>query len=163
MMQSNQSLLPFRFAMVCGVDCKYWGDLMYVLMSTVSSIMRSLRANAEREMADYGLGHPEQMVLMCLYPDKTFNQDSIARMLDVDKGAVARTMVKLEEKGLILRVQNPDNRRENLVSLAPGSKEVMGKMNASLKACADLAFQGFSKDEREQLLDNLLRISENLR
>lgn len=131
-------------------------------MAEVSIIMKLMRLSAERGLADRGLGFPEQMVLMCLYPDRMLNQDAVARMLGADKGAVARTIAKLQEKGLIVRGQNPDNRRENLVSLAPESFEVLCEMQANLDRCMDRAFEGFSDDERAAVVEALGRISANL-
>ena len=136
---------------------------MHTLISETSAIMRLLRVNAERGMAQEGLGFPEQMVLMTLYPDKACNQDTIARMLGVDKGAIARTMTKLEDKGLIRRTPNPANRRENIVSLAPESAPVLEGMKANMFACIEQAFDGFEDDERQRVLDALARIADNLK
>lgn len=136
---------------------------MHQFMTRVSSIVRSMRVSAERGMAGKGIGFPEQMVLMCLYPDKTCNQDAIARMLDVDKGAVARTVLKLEEKGLIERAPNPQNRRENLVRLGPSSAAILDDMRQNLRACSAKAFKGFSDDERDLMMRFLGRIADNLR
>lgn len=136
---------------------------MHSLASKVSAVLKLLRLNAERGMAAESLGFPEQMILMRLYPDKTSNQDAIARTIGVDKGSIARTMAKLEEKGLITRVPNPANRRENLVSLAPKSAEILEDMRQNLNDVSERAFDGFTDEERAMVLDALTRIADNLR
>ena len=70
-------------------------------MNDISIIVRHMRVFAERCMADEGLGFPEQLVIMCLAARKTSNQEQVASYLDIDKGAVAKTVAKLEAKGLV--------------------------------------------------------------
>ena len=70
-------------------------------MNDLSIIVRHMRVFAERCMADEGLGFPEQLVIMCLAARKTSNQEQVASYLDIDKGAVAKTVAKLEAKGLV--------------------------------------------------------------
>lgn len=136
---------------------------MHSLVSKVSTILKLLRQNAEHGMSAEGLGFPEQMVLMRLYPDRTSNQNVLAQMIGVDKASIARTMTKLEDKGLITRTPNPANRRENLVSLTPKSAEILEDMRKNLSEVSERAFAGFSEEERIATLDALNRIADNLR
>lgn len=135
---------------------------MHSLASKISTILKLLRQNAEHSMADQGLGFPEQMVLMRLYPNKTTNQNDIALQIGVDKGSIARTMMKLEDKGLITRVPNPANRRENLVSLTEQCSEILEDMKNNLSEVSERAFAGFSDEERLATLKALERIAQNL-
>ena len=93
-----------------------------MFMNDISIIVRHMRVFAERRMAEEGLGFPEQLVIMCLAASGTSNQERIASFLDIDKGAVAKTVAKLEAKGLVDGRTNEDNRREKILSLSPAGR-----------------------------------------
>jgi len=131
-------------------------------MSDVSIIVRLLRTNAERSMAHLNIGFPEQMVLMVLSSGKPMIQNDIAQILGVDKGAIARTITKLEEKGYISRCSNPDNRRENKVQITPKCDAMMEEMRENLLKVQERAFDGFSNEERQTIENDIHRLAANL-
>lgn len=139
-----------------------------MIMNSLSIIVRYSKVFCERQLSDYGVGFPEQVILMYLSEKKCVNQDAIAHHFMLDKGAIAKTLKKLEEKGLISRHQNPDNKRENLISLAPGGQDILGVMRNALLEWNESFFEGISEeDERvyerisEKIADNVARLIEN--
>lgn len=122
-----------------------------MFMSDVSIIVRKMRTAAEHGQSSSGVGFPEQLVMMCLNAHGPSNQEGIAAFLDIDKGAVAKTIAKLEEKGLVSRRTNPSNRRENKVVLQPAAKDVLADMRDSYRDFETRMFAGLSEEERDQL------------
>lgn len=122
-----------------------------MFMSDISVIVRKMRIATERSQSTSGVGFPEQLVLMCLKAHGSSNQESIATHLDIDKGAIAKTIAKLEKKGLVAREANPNNRRENKVVLQPAAEEVLSGMYHSYEDFEAKLFAGFSAEEKEQL------------
>ena len=55
------------------------------------------------------------------------NQEKIALRCNMDKGAVARSIKKLEEKSLIKRQIDDANRRQNKISLTSKGKKVLNQ------------------------------------
>jgi DNA-binding MarR family transcriptional regulator len=51
------------------------------------------------------------------------NQEAIAKHFMLDKGSIAKTLSKLEEKALINRVDNPNNKREKLITITELGRE----------------------------------------
>lgn len=135
---------------------------MNTFMNELSIIMRHLRIRAEHGMIRYDLGFPEQMVLTCLSPNKVLKQEAIAQILGLDKGAIARTVAKLEKKDLVEREINPSDRRQNLVSLSEGGRTIIHDMKKNLNKCTDRAFEGFTDAERARFVADLNRIADNL-
>ncbi|MDO4502612.1 MAG: MarR family transcriptional regulator [Coriobacteriia bacterium] len=133
-----------------------------MFMSDVSTIMRRMRMFADRSLADQGIGFPEQLVLMHLSAAGTSNQESIAAQFNLDKGAVAKTIAKLEGKGLVTRQVNPDNKREKRVSLTPAAHEVLASMGEVLRDLETTMFQGLTQDEIDVTCASLARIAANL-
>jgi DNA-binding MarR family transcriptional regulator len=115
---------------------------------------------SERRLAEHKVGFPEQVILMYLSSRDQVNQDAIAQYYMIDKGAIAKTISKLEEKELILRQQNPKNRRENLISLLPKGWDVLKVMYVAAKEWDNCMCEGLSSDEIEEyqrITDKMVR------
>ena len=82
-----------------------------MFMSDISIIVRRMRTQAEHAMGGLEVGFPEQLVLMFLHSHGPSNQEAIVSALGVDKGAIAKTIAKLEAKDLVTRQVNPRNKR----------------------------------------------------
>ncbi len=120
------------------------------LMGGISLIARQMRLYAERQMAaSLDLGFPEMQILMALSDGCEVNQDYIAQFIGVDKGAVAKTLVKLERRELISRRQNPDNKRENLVRLTKDADPVLKRMREIYRSWSDRAFENVEPNDLE--------------
>jgi DNA-binding MarR family transcriptional regulator len=134
----------------------------FSFMRDVSLITRRMRIYAERSMAHRGLGFPEQVVIMHLAAHGRSNQEQVARQFGIDKGAIAKTAVKLEEKGLITRTVNPQNKREKLMELTPAANDVVADMQRALADMAATMFSGMSADEVARLTQALSHVAANL-
>ncbi len=133
-----------------------------MLMTDISIIVRKMRVCAERAMAGHGIGFPEQQVLMLLKARGACNQESLAAELQIDKGSIARTVAKLEEKGLVAREVNPQNKREKLVSLQPAAEEVLRDMWALYQKLEGLMYEGLAPQQIQQTNRCLEHIASNL-
>lgn len=49
----------------------------------------------------------------------------VANALMLDKTTVAKALVSLEERGLIKRIRNPENRRRNILTITDKGKEAI--------------------------------------
>lgn len=131
------------------------------LMGGISLIARQMRLYAERQIgSELDLGFPEMQVLMALSANREVNQDFIAQFIGVDKGAVAKTLAKLEKRALVSRKQNPENKRENLVRLTENADPVLARMGEIYRTWADRAFENISEDELktfERVIETLCR------
>lgn len=116
-------------------------------MNNLSIIVRHSKVFCEHRMHDLGVGFPEQVILMYLASNNGVNQDAIAQHFMLDKGAIAKTLRKLEEKKLIERHQNPENKRENLISIAPERQSILGEMTKALTEWNQYFFEGLSDDD----------------
>ena len=130
-----------------------------MFMADVSIIVRRMRVQSDRAMSDLGVGFPEQSVLMILRAYGAANQDAIASRLGIDKGAVAKTIAKLEEKGLVKRAVNP--KREKIVETTPQTEQIMKAMEETLKDMEAMFFDGFSDEEIKTATSLLARIAQN--
>lgn len=133
-----------------------------MFLSDLSIVVRKMRIFSEKSLAGYGLGFPEQLVLMHLTAHGDSNQESIAASLDIDKGAITKTISKLEAKGYVVRELNPGNRREKIVALTGEAQLAIDALKQSFDSLQEVVFKGLSAEEVAQTSDCLKRIAANL-
>ena len=131
-------------------------------MSDISIIVRKMRTFAERNMAHRGIGFPGQLVLMSLLANGESNQESIAAEHGIDRGAIAKTLAKLEAKGLVTRKVNSKNKREKIVCATLEAEGVFDEMRASFIELDNALFHGFTPEEKESACDLIARMAANL-
>ena len=65
----------------------------------------------------------------------------------IDKGMVAKTLNKLETKGFISREQNPDNKRENIISLTQKGVDILNNIKNIIDEWNEILYEEMSEDE----------------
>ncbi|MGN0072208.1 MAG: MarR family winged helix-turn-helix transcriptional regulator [Coriobacteriales bacterium] len=133
-----------------------------MFMRDLSVIERRMRLYAEHALADLGVGFPGQVVLMQLGARGSCRQEDLASHFSIDKGSIAKTVGKLEAKGLVSRVLNPADKREKLVELTAQGREVLDAMGSTYVELEQLMFAGLSQQELETTFAALERIAANL-
>lgn len=113
-----------------------------MLMKDLSVITRLSRIYSIRRLSKFNLGHSEHEILMYLSKNSPVNQDMIASFFLIDKGAIAKSLSKLEEKGYVDRIVNPDNHREKIISLTSKGREILDAMRDILVEWNDGIFEG---------------------
>lgn len=68
----------------------------------------------------------------------------------------------MEERGLIVRKANPENKREKLVALSEDGKEIYEKFNKWSEEWRELCFKDFNKDEINIFMGLLDKMIKNL-
>lgn len=83
------------------------------------------------KLEEYEIKASQLHLLFEINNENEINQDKIANRCNLNKGAVARNIQKLESEELILREVDENNRRQNKISLTNKGKKIVNK---SLKA-----------------------------
>ena len=138
------------------------GGGLTMFMRDISVIGRKMRLFAERALAQQGVGFPEQVVLMHLGAHGTCRQEDVSTHFLIDKGSIAKTVSKLEAKGLVNRVLNPADKREKLVELTAAGRETLGFMASIYEQLEKRMFEGIDKEELACTFAALERIAANL-
>jgi len=132
-----------------------------MFMNDLSIVVRKACVYAERQFATEDLGFPELVIIMYLSDSGPSNQEQIAHFFEVDKGAISKTVGKLEGKGLVTRTVNPGNRREKQVSLEPRAIETVEKMRTVLADWEETALAGVPAESRAIAIDVLAKMAAN--
>ena len=107
--------------------------------------------------------HPGQSgLLSCLLDKGSISQGELCRTLKVSAAAVAVSLRRLEQQGMIMRLKNPSDLREKLLRLTPLGIQTAKAIRSSMIRVQEQAVQGFSAEEMECLMHYLTRITDNL-
>ena len=124
-------------------------------------LMQSMVTDIDRQLETHGLTHAQWTPLYLLRQGRVNTLAELSRELQLDAGAMTRTLDRLEAKGLVKRERSTQDRR--VVHLALTDEGLAASAHVPQVLCETLnAFlAGFSHDEWQSLLDFLRRMSHN--
>lgn len=124
------------------------------------NINKEIKTKIERDLKSYGIGMGQLQILMLFYanPHKTFSQNEVSNMLNVDKGNISRSMIKLQANAFLIR--NSENSREYL--LTEKGKDSKSDLMSKFKKLNDLMTFGLDSQELNQVIFTLKKIALNL-
>jgi len=91
--------------------------------------------------------HSQGSVFLMLFMGKCNTAAELSRDLFIDSAAMKRTLDKLESKGLIKRVADPDDKRLFKLELTTEGNSLAQKLPPIYKEVLDLGFTGFTQEE----------------
>jgi DNA-binding MarR family transcriptional regulator len=89
-------------------------------------------------------------------------QQAIGERMGVAPSRMVAFVDSLEQRGLLERRQNPEDRRARALFLTPAGRELLGRAFAVAVEHEQLLSGELSGEEREQLLDLLARVGAQL-
>jgi DNA-binding MarR family transcriptional regulator len=120
-----------------------------------------LRRAAVKELAPLGLTFSQSRVLRILSRSgEPLRMSDIAAKFEIAPRTATSMIDSLESAGLVERGADPSDRRSVLVSLAPGGRALLERMNTLRRASAGELFGRLSQAQQELLLALLTILNE---
>jgi DNA-binding MarR family transcriptional regulator len=133
------------------------------LQSWVEVTMRRSMHNLIRHSKSMGFTMPQVNTLFRLHHHDQCSVSDLAEFLGVSDAAVSQMVDKLVDQGLILRLEDPQDRRGKLLSLSPeGNTVVQESIKARHAWVSDLA-KLFTPEQEMQVQPALLLLIEKIK
>ena len=115
---------------------------------------------------DLGVNDTEYTICAFLYFYKDAPQDMISKSYMLDKTTVAKALQSLQQRGLITRSVNPDNRRQNFINLTDAGKDLIKDALFVYDDWVKTVSSSLTDEEQEQfeaIMDKLLKSAMDLK
>ena len=134
-----------------------------LVASTTFLLKRLGFATKERSMKAYeeaGL-HPYHFAILITVDEGSHEtQGSIADALGYDRGQLVGLLDELEERGLVERRRDPNDRRRHLVQMTPDGKKALRRLRTLARQLEDEFLEPLSDADRAKLHELLLQLAE---
>jgi len=134
------------------------------LVASATFLLKRLGLAAkELTMAAYektGLHPYHYAILLVLGEGSPETQGSIADTLGYDRGQLVGLLDELEERGLVERRRDPNDRRRHVVRLTPDGKRALQKLRTLSRQIEDEFLAPLNETDRRKLHTLLLRLAE---
>ena len=120
------------------------------------------RSIIEARFREKGLYVGQPPILKFISENKNVTQKEIADFLHVSTPSVAKSLKRMEESGLLVRVENKKDARRNSVKLTKKGRELVEYADSMFLRIDDVAYKGFTEEEMDTLVQFLERMNDNL-
>jgi MarR family 2-MHQ and catechol resistance regulon transcriptional repressor len=118
----------------------------------------ALREHAERHIASLGLCLSDFAVLETLLHKGPTPVNAIGSIVRLTSGSITTAVDRLEEKRLVERHNDPEDRRARIVHLTPAGRKLIAGAFAEHATAMELATSGLTAAERERATELLKKL-----
>jgi len=133
------------------------------LEQTLQQLLHLSMRSGWRFVKEMGLSMPQMFALHYLHYKGECNISEIAHELGVSTAAASQMLERLVQQGLIVREENPKDRRNKRIMLSPTGKKVIRQSNGAYQTWVHVLFSRLSPEELNRLNYGLDVLDEHLR
>lgn len=108
----------------------------------------------------FGLTQLQYVILSALEEKGSLDQITLGGFTALDRTTIAVVVKKLEERGLVTRKRNPEDRRSMLVTLTDGGRSLRHDAESAVRETQDEILAPLSDEERGTLCRLLQRMAD---
>jgi DNA-binding MarR family transcriptional regulator len=131
-----------------------WRDLTSRLLNQTAILVGRVVNNA---LAAEGAHRYQLAVLATLDAFGAISQAELCRRTNIDRSDMNAVVNALEVEGIVTRIADPDDRRQNIVEMTKTGKARFKRLKVGLAEAEDRALAPLAPEDRQELL-RLLRI-----
>lgn len=128
----------------------------------IKLLSQLLTRHLQDRLDPFGLTPFHWLVLCCLWQEDGLPTSSIGDKLQQVGGTLTGVLDRMEERGLVFRQRDPRDRRVWRIWLTDEGRALQSELPCIVFEIREMALQGFSETEREQLSDLIDRMIANV-
>ncbi|MGX9292884.1 MarR family winged helix-turn-helix transcriptional regulator [Bacillus sp. A015] len=135
---------------------------MREILREIGVIARALDSISNIEFKEYDLTKGQYLYLVRICEEPGIIQEKLAEMIKVDRTTAARAIKKLELHGFIKKKDDPVNKKIKKLFPTDKGEAVYPMIKREHDYSNQVALDGFSEEEAEQIYEYLLRVRKNI-
>lgn len=130
------------------------------IMISIRKIVRAINLESKRIEKDYGLSIPQLLTLKYLEEEVEYKSTmkEIKEHLSLNASTVSGIIARLESKGLIARLPNPNDKRSTPIILTSNGNKLIKKTDESLHERVMRKSNSLKDEEYQQIIDSFKTI-----
>lgn len=128
----------------------------------LSIISRGSEIFFARCLDDFGITASEAIILMYLYEHDKPRQEDLSDYFMLDKGTIAKTLRKLENKEMIERFVNTEDQREKVINVIEKGLCIKDMITNLVRLWHEKMFEGLSQSDILLFEHTLSKITDNV-
>jgi DNA-binding MarR family transcriptional regulator len=134
-------------------------ELVKSMVFLLGRLGMTVKKQAMEELEAAGYSAYDYGVLALVAEGACRTQGTIADALGLDRGQLVGLLDGLEERGLIERKRDPNDRRRHSVLLTTDGKRQLSRLRSIVERIEDEVFAPLEEDERRQLHELLVTVA----
>lgn len=131
-------------------------------MILLNDVARLMRTRFDQRARTRGMTRAQWVILARLARQPGLSQNEMAAICEVEPITVGRLIDRLEGRGFVERRPDPTDRRIRRLHLLPSAQPILDEIGRYREELSDAILSGVSGEQREQLVDALLQMKNNL-
>jgi MarR family transcriptional regulator, transcriptional regulator for hemolysin len=128
----------------------------------LNDVARLTRTRFDQRARAHGMTRAQWVILARLSRQPGLSQNEMAAICEVEPITVGRLIDRLEMRGLVERRSDPTDRRIRRLHLLPAAQPILDEITRYREELSDVILCGMAEEAREQLVDALLQLKNNL-
>lgn len=128
----------------------------------VSLIYRYSQIFFNAQLKKYNLGSGQYIFLINLFENNGISQEQLSDMVKIDKATTARAVAKLVNENYVIRKVSETDKRAYNIYTTDKADAIKPALFAILDAWNQTMLDGFSKQDRETLLNLIEKVGSNI-
>lgn len=134
-------------------------NVIIELEKTIRSVRESF--NSVFQQMHFGVSYDQWLIIDQVKNKQGISQIEIANNTGKDRASISRIIKNLQQKTLLTKTHNEDNKRANKVYLTPKGLELSDRIVSVYKEVYEKQFLGIYEREMNFLKEILVRINQN--
>lgn len=138
-----------------------WIREIKVPLALISYTYRMIQKKFAKELAPYNIGWGHFAILMAVYEEEGRSQDELALSRGFDKTMIAKSMVKLENEGLICRRSDPDDKRVKRLYITDKGRALRPDLQQIGVDICKMLLKDFNDMETAVVIEHMRKVAHN--